>query len=142
MSRLPKLPMVVACNHYRYHGAYPPAGLTVPYGCAVLGECKPIQASPDLSACPQFQANGKAPTKPVVIPKAGSVAKRAIAAKPPCKHLGGETGRQVECSTCTGKVELPLLACAIHGACTQSKIADVKHGKVACCRVCDQYEAR
>lgn len=48
MSLLPKLPMAFPCSHYRYEGTR--------YGCAVLGECKPIKRGPDVSGCPSFHS--------------------------------------------------------------------------------------
>lgn len=54
IKQLPKLKMLVPCNHYRYEGHK--------YGCAVLGECKPIQQGPNLAVCPKFSANGQRST--------------------------------------------------------------------------------
>jgi hypothetical protein len=32
-----------------------------------------------------------------------------------CAHLGAPTGRTAACPSCTGRVELKLFACAVHG---------------------------
>jgi len=39
----------------------------------------------------------------------------------PCAHLGGETGERVGCPTCKGRVQIKLMACAVHGKCTVGK---------------------
>ncbi len=46
-----RLPMLIPCNHLRRDECGH-------YGCAVLGECKPIHNGPDLSGCPEFSPNG------------------------------------------------------------------------------------
>jgi hypothetical protein len=50
----------------------------------------------------------------------------------PCVHLG--TGRRrVECTTCAGRVELKVFACAVHGECTTGTRVDAV---AACCQGC------
>lgn len=53
----------------------------------------------------------------------------------PCRHLGPSTGETVECPTCSGRVQLKLFACAVHGTCTPGKAAP----GVANCLGCDSY---
>lgn len=54
------------------------------------------------------------------------------AALPPCPYLGGPTGEKVKCPTCSGSVELKVLACAKHGKCTPTRKANA----LACCVGC------
>jgi predicted GH43/DUF377 family glycosyl hydrolase len=49
-----------------------------------------------------------------------------------CPHFGKPTGETRACKTCSGKVELKLFACAVHGSCTVKKKTD----GVACCEGC------
>lgn len=55
--------------------------------------------------------------------------------RPKCVHLGDATGERRQCPTCTGKVEIKLLACAVHDRCTTHKAID----GVACCATCKDY---
>lgn len=124
-TRLPKLPMLSPCSHYRYEGDS--------YGCAILGECKPIQAGPDLSACPSFHGQQRKPT---------SAAKRAGPQQGRCVYLGDPIKREdglretVECPPCAAKagrpIRLPVVACGIHGRCT----IDRRVEGAACCNGC------
>lgn len=50
----------------------------------------------------------------------------------PCIHLGAPTGELRECPTCTGKVAVKLLACALHTQCTTDKLIT----GVECCNIC------
>jgi hypothetical protein len=53
----------------------------------------------------------------------------------PCRHLGPETGKVVECPGCRGVVRLKLLSCALHGVCTAAREVP----GVRCCAGCDTY---
>lgn len=55
-----------------------------------------------------------------------------------CQHLGGATGERRECPSCTGHVEIKLLACSLHGQCTPYKQLD----GVAYCGNCPDYTAK
>lgn len=120
---MPKLPMLIACNHYRYHGAN---AKPTSYGCALFGECKPIQAGPDISSCREFAANGLKPE-----PATGAVT-GVPAAAGVCIHLGKPTGKLVECQTCQGRVQLKTFECGVYGECTIGK----KAGTTAVCAGC------
>ncbi len=49
-----------------------------------------------------------------------------------CLYLGDETGERRPCQTCAGHVLVKLRSCALHGACTETKLLS----GVQCCRVC------
>lgn len=70
----------------------------------------------------------------VPAPKARPARVAAVA----CAHLGGPTGEARQCPTCAGRVEVKLLACAVHGSCTPVK----RVGGVACCRDCPDNTTR
>lgn len=53
----------------------------------------------------------------------------------PCVHLGDEV-RRVECSTCSGRIQLKVFTCAVHGECTNAKRGD---GVAGCCVGCADY---
>lgn len=55
----------------------------------------------------------------------------------PCIHLGEPTGERQVCDTCSGKVEIKLMACDVYGKCTTYKKLD----GVACCIGCPTYQA-
>ncbi len=63
-----------------------------------------------------------------------------VAAPPPkprgtCRHRGQETRRE-SCGVCSGRVELKVLSCGVHGECTVAKpLPDV-----ACCATCPDYQ--
>lgn len=56
----------------------------------------------------------------------------SAAAAAACPHRGGPTGERHECPTCSGRVSIPVLSCAVHGACTFAR----KVEGVACCDGC------
>lgn len=51
-----------------------------------------------------------------------------------CRHLGAEVRRSL-CQTCSGRIELKVFACAVHGECTVAKRTDDVKG---CCAGCQQ----
>ncbi len=53
----------------------------------------------------------------------------------PCRHLGSDTLRRVECPSCEGTVKLKVFACFVHGQCTQGGKID----GIACCAGCVDY---
>lgn len=53
-----------------------------------------------------------------------------------CAHLGPEL-RRMECDSCSGRVELKVFACAVHGEATIAK----KTEGIACCGTCKDYTA-
>jgi hypothetical protein len=76
------------------------------------------------------------------VPKAKAIRQVAVA-RPPCRHLGAETGESVLCNTgCpnSGQTTLrPLFACAVHGATTREHFV---RGRMSCNpAICKQYEA-
>lgn len=105
--------MTDRCRHYAYHGDR--------YGCAILGECKPIQAGPDVSACPSFLSHRA--------PKTAT----AGVAQPPvdCVHLGEPTGETVTCPTCNGGAkQADVYACDVRDRCAPS--LQVHHEVTGC----------
>ena len=48
-----------------------------------------------------------------------------------CVHRGGPTGETRPCLTCTGELQVPVLACALHAACTRDKLVP----GLACCLI-------
>lgn len=129
MGIVARLPIATPCSLYRYEGTH--------HGCAVLGECKPIQSSADLSGCPKFVANAKTNRQ------AGKRYDRG-----PCKHLGDPIKREdglretVECKPCSAssgkKINLPVVACAVHGKCTVANKVD----GLTYCGDCDSWKPR
>lgn len=113
MTSLPRLPMLFPCSNYRYDGKK--------HGCSIHGECVPIQQGPDLSGCPDFH-------NPYV-------QKPPMQQKKWCSHLGQPTGAKELCNTCTGRVELKVFACAVHGTCTVARRVPGQ----ACCNGCKDY---
>lgn len=59
----------------------------------------------------------------------------------PCLHLGGSTGAVAECPTCTGRVQVKLFACTLHGQCTFARISADLPGAQNCNR-CNDYLSR
>lgn len=54
-----------------------------------------------------------------------------------CKNLGEDTGKQVICQSCGGKVQLKVFQCSVFGECTIGK----RTNELACCdRQCEEYE--
>lgn len=53
-------------------------------------------------------------------------------AVPPCSHLGSPNGKRHECPSCSGKVQVKEMSCAVHGACTVGRQID----GVKCCQGC------
>jgi hypothetical protein len=56
---------------------------------------------------------------------------------PVCPLRGDPTGETRPCPTCTGVAAVPLLACSVHGTCTDSKLL----AGVKCCRICTDRPA-
>lgn len=56
----------------------------------------------------------------------------------PCAYLGLETGERRQCPTCSGKVEIKLRDCTVHGSCTEAKPVP----GVACCADCREWVTR
>lgn len=50
----------------------------------------------------------------------------------PCRHLGSDRGEKILCPTCTGKVEVKLFSCDLHGECTTNKPIT----NIYCCNNC------
>jgi hypothetical protein len=117
---LPKLKLLDPCSHYRYQGDS--------YGCAVLESCSPATAGEPMPACPSFHRAGMPVTKQ----------------EPPCVHLGQpilrddglrETALCIPCSVNAGsRINVEVLACTVHGRCTQTKAAT----GIACCVGCKE----
>lgn len=62
----------------------------------------------------------------------------------PCAHLGEPTGETRPCQSCGGRtVRVPLLACAVYGVCSESRVVKLEDGTpVKCCRaMCPSYAA-
>lgn len=57
--------------------------------------------------------------------------------RPSCRHLGQESGRQVQCDTCAGGVRVKLRRCAVHQQCSERKPLP----GIACCTTCPDYSA-
>lgn len=119
--------MTLACSHYRFDGQR--------HGCAVMGECKPIQAGPDISGCPEFHnhhhRNGRTRTKALAL----APAPETTGKRPPCANLGQWTGEMRTCRSCKGKTELKVMACSEYKVCTIGK----KIPGMACCEGCGSY---
>lgn len=56
--------------------------------------------------------------------------------RPPCKHLGSDTGGTVRCSPCGGNVRVKLFGCALLTECTLTAAVP----GIACCRTCPKHE--
>lgn len=71
--------------------------------------------------CQEFRDNPK--YRSLILAKHSHLQNQAIATKEnqPCIFLGEDTKERVECSTCSGKVELKVFKCEIHGECTIEK---------------------
>lgn len=54
----------------------------------------------------------------------------------PCANLGKATGERRECKTCTGTVQIKLMACTVYEQCTTVK----KLEGLVCCRGCSSYQ--
>lgn len=91
-----------------------------PFGGQICGYCQAMVTDPDQEC-----------TATVFPPMPSASAPRLN-----CLHLGDEL-RRVGCSTCSGTVELKVLACEVHGECT---IATELPG-VKCCAMCGDYVA-
>jgi hypothetical protein len=65
-------------------------------------------------------------------PRPAATARRVPLTLLDCRHRGAATGETRACSTCTGKKDVPLFTCGVHGGCTLSNLA----AGVACCRIC------
>jgi hypothetical protein len=54
-----------------------------------------------------------------------------------CQHLGPVSGERVDCPSCSGKVALKVLTCAVHGKCLpQRQVPGVPY-----CGTCKDYAA-
>ncbi len=58
-------------------------------------------------------------------------------ALPVCPLRGEPTGETRDCPTCSGTVRIKLLACSLHGECTDSKLI----AGVYCCRTCPDRQS-
>lgn len=58
--------------------------------------------------------------------------------RPPCSHLGDDTGRRVTCPTCKGNVQLKLFTCDVHGNCTRENAVQ----GITCCKNCPDYSSQ
>lgn len=101
---------------------------------AVIARCpcdrttpgRPYQSG-DCRDCWQFyhdahyrrRRGGEGPVVPVVA-KSTSSRRHIAAERPPCRHLGADTGELVQCETCVG-TRLKVFECAKHGRCTIAK---------------------
>jgi hypothetical protein len=74
---------------------------------------------------------------PVVPPPVVAVPPAPVKARGLCAHLGADTGERRVCGPCGGRVELKVLACAVHSRCTVAKAV----AGVACCSTCPDYLA-
>jgi hypothetical protein len=59
-----------------------------------------------------------------------------LAPPPTCKHRG-EAIDLVDCPTCTGRVQLKVFACLVHGQCT----TETALAALACCKQCPDYKS-
>ncbi len=120
------LPMLLPCSHYRWDGKR--------HGCAILGECKPIEAGPDLRSCRLFHNHHHArKQKPPA---------KQTEAKPPCANLGEPTGDLATCHSCqrgTNKdgSKLKVMECSVFGKCTTDPTR--KAVGIASCGGCSSY---
>lgn len=62
--------------------------------------------------------------------------RRKAAGPRPCRFRGAATGQTQGCSTCTKRIEVPLVECARHDRCTLDKVVP----GAACCLICDDRE--
>lgn len=65
----------------------------------------------------------------------------------PCQYLGAPTGEKHDCAYCGGAKNVPVLACAIHGRCTNERIlayreADGSWVRLMFCLSCNDYKPR
>jgi predicted GH43/DUF377 family glycosyl hydrolase len=120
MSYPVKLPMAPQCKLYAWRSIHDPS-VPAHFCHATNGECKPIQAGPDCTACPSFVA---APARGIPAPPPKAEAE-------PCIHLGEPTGDLVPCKSCKG-TQLKVFECAIHGRCVQGD----KQSELANCGGC------
>jgi hypothetical protein len=65
------------------------------------------------------------------------VSPRAAPRTRPCVHLGPPTGARRLCPSCSGHVEVKVLACVLYGACTVARRAE----GLQCCATCPDYRA-
>lgn len=99
----------------------------IPHACPHIwcGICRHNKAHGGVEGVDWFPGNLERPGK-----RGASAAQSA--APLPCPHRGADTGRRYRCGSCSGAVELKVLACSVHGACTVAKPA----AGVACCATC------
>lgn len=67
----------------------------------------------------------------------GGTARTGLLLLTTCKYLGAPTGETRTCKSCNTSQEVPLLGCAKHGTCTETKLLS----GVQCCRICPDREA-
>jgi hypothetical protein len=110
--------MVPYCKHYAWRGIHDPS-VPAHFCHATNGECKPIQAGPDVSECPSFIAEVRHNDDTAEL-------------EGDCIHLGDDTSELVTCTECAG-TQLKVFACAVHGRCTLARPGD---GVPATCEGC------
>lgn len=104
--------------------------------CGDIASCKPCWLYEN---DPRYRRLWGAPGNGAAVKAATARAVPAPAARSaPCIHLGGPTGRRVDCSSCQGHVELKLRACALYGECLPG--AKAAPG-VRSCQGCPDYLA-
>jgi hypothetical protein len=80
-------------------------------------------------------------------PKPAGTRKPKRARKPlpiplPCIHLGEPTGETRPCKSCNANLDVPLVGCAVHGRCAESRLVKDPDGTpVQCCRICPDRQA-
>jgi hypothetical protein len=82
---------------------------------------------------PAFR-EGHGERRPAIAATPGREAKTA-SPRPKCNRRGEPTGEKVQCRTCSGRVELKLFSCSVHGRCTLGKSVP----GIACCKGCEDY---
>lgn len=99
--------------------------------CELHGTCSPRDAGKVLTktACVDFHR----------VYRKGEPRNGVTEPPQPCKNLGEPIGETVECATCSGKTQLKLFACSVHGKCTIDPNRPVPG--VANCQ-CDKYKAK
>jgi hypothetical protein len=76
--------------------------------------------------------------RPTRVPKAVH-----LPVAPPCAHRGAPTGQTRPCRECARTTDVPLLACAVHGVCSEAKLVKLGDGTpVKCCRICPDRTLR
>ena len=74
--------------------------------------------------------------QPITKKKGRRIETNDLRGKPPCKHLGAETGETMKCSSCPGSVKLKLFSCDVYGKC----FVGHSNQEVRGCEGCPKYE--